>query len=89
MNNKDVLYVAKLFNDKKILLDMNHKDNKMKYRYLTKREIRENKLRLNKSYEWLEATIYKTYIDEDEVIFINVEGTPINLYRGKANKEKE
>lgn len=78
----NIAYVAKLFNNKKVLIDTTDlSKGSASYRYLTQDEIEQDTLNTNKKYIWLETPVRTTKENMFTIVFINVDSTPIVLYR--------
>ena len=77
--DKGIVIVATLFNNKKVLLDVNHKAQRVGYRYLTDTEIESQKLDLKSDYIWHVSNIHSTIEDGVKLVFTTIEGTPIVL----------
>lgn len=78
MNNQYAL-VARLFNEKRALVEPDYEKGVCRYRYLTQEEIAEQKLNFNKKYTWREEVIYLKSEGGETLVFITIDATPIVL----------
>lgn len=76
-----MVLVATLNNGKKILLEPNHAQRKVVFRYLTEKESEADQLNLKGLYVWLEAPLYSTVEQGETIIFTTIEATAVVLNR--------
>jgi hypothetical protein len=77
----DFALVARLFNQKKVLVEPNYDKGVCQFRYLTDKEMADDTLYTDKKYIWQETPLLNTVEDNLRLIFVNIDSTPIVLNR--------
>lgn len=78
---EQIVIVAELRNNKKVVVEPNYTQMKCHYRYLTDYEIENSTFASEKKYIWLETSLHTTLEEGVRIIFSNIEGTPVVFNR--------
>lgn len=79
--SQDFLLVARLFNGKRAVVEPNYKTGVCHYRYLSKDEMANETLYPKRKYKWYKTTIQSTVEGNEQLVFANVDATPIVIQR--------